>query len=59
MRSNFMPSLAYDVWYNQECEAENGRLLKHNYTVRLTADIFVNPTGCDAGNTGILGFTCA
>lgn len=59
MRSNFMPSLVYDVWYNQECEAENGRLLKHNYTVRLTADIFVNPTGCDAGNTGILGFTCA
>lgn len=58
MRSNFMPSLSYDVWYNNVCENSTGRLLKHNWTIRLTADIFANPVGCDLNNTGVLAFTC-
>lgn len=59
MKSNFMPELTYDVWYNNECEEGAQRLVKHNYTVRLTADIFLNPHGCELTNTGILTFKCA
>ena len=59
MRSNFVPSLVYDVWYNNQCEANNARRLIHNWTVRLTADIFNNPAGCDLNNSGILSFQCA
>jgi len=59
MRSNFMPSLVYDVWYNNECEASAQRLIQHNWTIRLTADIYNNPAGCDLNNTGILSFECS
>lgn len=58
MRSSFFPALSYDVWYNNECEADKRRLIQHNYTVRLTADIYNNPAGCDQSNTGILSFLC-
>lgn len=59
MRSNFMPSLVYDVWYNNACESGASRLVKHNWTIRLTADIYNNPAGCENSNTGILSFQCA
>ena len=59
MRSNFMPSLVYDVWYNNSCESGASRLVQHNWTLRLTADIFNNPAGCTLTNTGILSFECS
>lgn len=59
MRSNFMPSLSYDVWYNNSCESGASRLVQHNWTFRLTADIFNNPAGCDLNNSGILSFECS
>lgn len=58
MPSNFMPGLKYDVWYNNECESTGGRRIKHNYTIRLTADIYLNPHGCELNNTGVLSFIC-
>ena len=59
MRSNFMPSLVYDVWYNNKCESSASRLVEHNWTIRLTADIYNNPQGCETGDTGILSFACS
>lgn len=58
MRSNFMPSLVYDVWYSNECESGSSRRVQHNWTVRLTADIYNNPAGCNLNNTGVLSFVC-
>lgn len=58
MRSNFFPSLVYDVWYSNACESGTNRLVKHNWTLRLMADIYNNPEGCKTGNTGVLGFLC-
>lgn len=57
MPSQFLPGMTYDVFYNNECSTSN-RLLKHNWTVRLKADIFTNPAGCTLTNTGVLSFTC-
>jgi hypothetical protein len=59
MNSNFFPALKYDVWYDNACESGNQRLVKHNYTLRLTAAIFGNPSGCSLDNTGVLAFKCA
>ena len=58
MPSNFMP-WTYDVWYNNECEANASRRVTHNWVIRLTADLYNNPAGCDQGNTGVLSFQCA
>lgn len=59
MRSNFMPSLKYDVWYNNSCEEGTGRLVKHDWTIRLIADIYNNPAGCNLNNTGVLSMICS
>lgn len=59
MRSNFFPALKYDVWYDNECEAGTNRLIKHNYTIRLIADIYNNPSGCALNNSGVLAFNCS
>lgn len=59
MRSNFFPFLKYDVWYDNECESGTNRLVKHNWTLRLIADIYNNPAGCNQANTGVLSFICA
>lgn len=54
IRSRYLP-MWYDVFYETECESD---LVKHNFKVKLTADLFNNPTGCDDNNTGVLSFTC-
>lgn len=56
MTSQFT-GMTYDMFYNNECDTTN-KLWLHNYTVRLKADIFNNPEGCENGNTGILAFQC-
>ena len=68
MPSRFIPGFTYDVYYNNECKT-NGTykdVLKHNWKIVLTADMFKNPFGCDAietegvqtggDNSGILRF---
>lgn len=56
MASKFLPGIKYDVMYKAECDS--GALYKHSFKVMLRADIFVNPSGCDQTNTGILSFIC-
>jgi hypothetical protein len=56
-----MPSqftgFTYDVFYNNACEGTN-KLWAHNYNIRLKADLFNNPEGCENCNTGVLAFRC-
>lgn len=55
MASQFVPELKYDVFYEPECSND---LYDHNFKVKLSADLFVNPEGCEVNNTGILSFVC-
>ena len=57
MPARFIPGLTYDVYYNNSCNSRKENWL-HNYTVKMKADIFLNPAGCDATNKGVLAFTC-
>ena len=60
--SQFMQGMTYDVYYDNKCnESESARypdMHHHNYKVILTADIFLNPYGCDEDeeNSGVLRF---
>lgn len=54
--SKFMDGVFYDVFYTPECTT--GDRVKHNWKVKLNADMFVNPVGCDDENNGILRFLC-
>lgn len=68
MPSRFLPGFSYDVFYNNECKTGGTYkdVLKHNWKIVLTADMFKNPFGCDAiedggvqtggDNSGILRF---
>lgn len=56
MASKFIPELVYDVHYKPECST--GDTVKHNFKLKMKADIFLNPTGCQSMNTGVLLFTC-
>jgi hypothetical protein len=53
--SKFVPSLSYDAFYAATCSQD---MIKHNFKLKLTADVLVNPAGCSATNTGILTFVC-
>jgi len=55
MPSQFMPNVKFDVFYKPECSYD---MVIHNFKVKLTADIFNNPAGCSATNTGVLRFRC-
>jgi hypothetical protein len=57
MQSQFL-GMKYDVFYNNACTGTQ-KLHKHNYQVRLKADIWANPAGCSPTNTGILSFLCS
>jgi len=52
--SQFLP-FEYDVYYKTECVSDR---IKHSWKVKLVADLFNNPTGCDDNNTGVLSFVC-
>lgn len=54
-QSLFIPEFKYDMFYSAECSND---LVQHNFKTKLTADLFVNPEGCEANNTGILTFIC-
>jgi len=53
--SEFVPEFKYDLFYLPACSND---MVKHNFKVKLTADLFVNPEGCEANNSGILTFLC-
>ena len=66
--SRFMPGLSYDVWYDNSCYTPESQstsvryndMVLHNWKIRLNAELFQNPFGCnDIGgddNTGVLRF---
>lgn len=54
-QSVFVPEFKYDMFYLPECSND---FVKHSFKTKLTADLFVNPEGCDENNTGILTFLC-
>lgn len=47
------PRLKIDVIYGIVCTGDE---IKHTWKMKLRAGVFLNPTMCDAGNTGILTF---
>lgn len=55
-KSRFLP-FTYDVYYDVTCTGDDD-LLKHDYKIKLTADLFRNPIGCTELNHGILTFDC-
>jgi len=55
MKSQYLP-FYYDVYYKNACTTND--LVSHSFKVKLNADVFLNPTGCDDNNSGILSFTC-
>ena len=46
----------FDVFYNTECTTND--LIQHNFKIKFRADIWLNPTGCEEQNTGVLAFIC-
>lgn len=56
MESKWVRGLKYDVFYEPECTT--GDAVKHNFKVKVKADMFLNPTGCNSTNTGVLRFIC-
>jgi len=55
MKSQYTP-FWYDVFYDADCTTYDQ--IQHNFKVKLRADVFNNPTGCDDNNTGVLSFVC-
>jgi len=55
MKSDYLP-FSYDVYYTTECTTDDR--IQHNFKIKLNADLFRNPTGCDDNNTGVLSFVC-
>lgn len=55
MKSDYLP-FSYDVYYTTECTTDDR--IQHNFKIKLNADLFINPTGCDDNNTGVLSFVC-
>ena len=51
--SRNLDGVRYDVFYTNRC---SGITIKHDFKVIATYDYFLNPTGCDAGRTGVLAF---
>lgn len=62
--SRFMPGLTYDIWYDNKCNdsqsANRNDMVVHNWKVKLSAELFHNPFGCNEiggdDNTGVLRF---
>ena len=51
--SKNLAGVRYDVIYTNKC---SGNEYKHHWRLKLHFDTFLNPTGCDAGRTGIIAF---
>lgn len=51
--SRNLPGVRFDVFYTNRCTATT---MKHDFKLIAKYDYFLNPTGCDAGRTGVLAF---
>lgn len=49
--SNALPGVRYDVHYTNSCTSNE---ITHKFSVNTKFDYWLNPTGCTAGNTGVL-----
>jgi len=56
MASPTLPGVKYEVHYKLVC---TGNKILHVVKVKTYGDIFQNPLGCSATNTGVLSFVCA
>lgn len=57
--SKNIPGLRYDVHYSDTCNSQGTYdFMTFNYKLVTNGDFFLNPTGCDATRTGVLGFYC-
>jgi len=55
--SRNIPGLEIEWHYKDECD-EDSDLYIHHFKAKIKAGIFLNPTGCDENNTGVLRFIC-
>jgi len=51
-----LPGVEYDVIYTAECSGDD---IIDKWKIVSRYDMFLNPTGCTAGRTGILGMKCS
>lgn len=51
--SRNLPGVRYDVHYTNRCSTNT---MKHDFTVKVKYDWFLNPTGCTDTRTGVLAF---
>ena len=52
------PVSIYEGGYGEPLGNKGGTNLTGLFKVKLKADLFLNPIGCQANNTGVLTFTC-
>lgn len=55
VNSNTLQGVKYDVRYGLVCEGDE---IYHVWQYQTKGDVLVNPAGCTATRTGILGFDC-
>lgn len=55
MPSRTLPNMQYDVIYLTRCKSGTNQI-EHVWNITARAGVYLNPTGCTATNTGILGF---
>jgi hypothetical protein len=53
--SNSLQGVKYDVIYTMACESND---VKDQFKLIGRFDVLLNPRGCTAGRTGVLGFKC-
>lgn len=53
LNSQFIPGLVLEVHYNNDCLND---FIVENYNVKIRFDLWLNPAGCEADNTGVLSF---
>jgi hypothetical protein len=54
--SKNLSGVTYDVIYTNDCTNNE---ITHHWSFYVKAGFFLNPTGCNSDNTGVLSFTCA
>jgi len=53
--NRYIPGIKHDVIITEECE---GDMILRDYKFINRSQMFLNPTGCNGTNTGILSFVC-
>ena len=53
--NRYIPGIKHDVIITEECE---GDMILRDYKFINRSQMFLNPTGCNGTNTGILSLVC-